>query len=358
MLKLSVLDQSIALHGHGEGEAIRDTLAMAQHCEALGYHRFWVSEHHGHETIVGTAPEIMVAAIAARTQRIRVGSAGVMLPHYSAYKVAEQFRVLESIAPGRIDLGLGRAPAGNMQVALALNPNAMANMMSDRFPGQVQDVRAWVAGREHRSIVAHPRPAADATETTVEAGTVGPDIWLLGASDAGAKLAAKQGLPFAFAYFFMDGKGVESALEIYRAEYRPSPGHPTPRTSICVWALAADTEAEARHHTLSYERWRLDPVRNVFGPLRSADSVAAEGFSDSELPALGVSRANDFVGTGGQVADQLRALAARLQLDELVVTTGAYDRVARRRSYTLLAEAFGLDGERAAATPAHAPATA
>ncbi len=125
-MKLSVLDQSISLSGHGEDEAIRDTLDLAVHCEALGYERFWLSEHHSLSTIVGTAPEILMAAIAARTQRIRIGSAGVMLPHYSALKVSEQFRVLDALAPGRIDLGVGRAPGSDMRTAQLLNPNAYA----------------------------------------------------------------------------------------------------------------------------------------------------------------------------------------------------------------------------------------
>src|SRR5476651_638222 len=123
-MRLSVLDQSVAIAGRPHGQSIRNTVALAEHCEALGYDRFWVSEHHNHPTIVGTAPEIVMAAIAARTTRIRIGSAGIMLPHYSAFKVAEQFRVLEALAPGRIDLGVGRAPGGDMRTARALNPNA------------------------------------------------------------------------------------------------------------------------------------------------------------------------------------------------------------------------------------------
>src|SRR5881392_1390628 len=131
-LRLSVLDQSVSLAGSSEDAAIRDTLSLAEHCERLGYSRFWLSEHHGLPTIVGTAPEILMAAIAARTTRIRIGSAGVMLPHYAALKVAEQFRVLEALAPGRIDLGVGRAPGGDMRTAQALNPNAY--LAAEAFP--------------------------------------------------------------------------------------------------------------------------------------------------------------------------------------------------------------------------------
>src|SRR5215212_7010963 len=153
-MRLSVLDQSVSVAGSGEDAAIRDTLSLAADCEALGYHRFWLSEHHGLPTIIGSAPEILMAAIAARTRRIRIGSAGVMLPHYSALKVAEQFRVLEALAPGRIDLGVGRAPGGDMRTAQALNPNAY--MAAEHFPQQVRDLQAWTSQSQHRGIAAHP----------------------------------------------------------------------------------------------------------------------------------------------------------------------------------------------------------
>ena len=143
-MKLSVLDQSIACVGRPHGQTIRDTIALARHCEELGYERFWVSEHHSNETIVGTAPEILMAAIAQATHRIRVGSAGVMLPHYSPYKVAEQFRVLDAIAPGRIDLGLGRAPGSDGRTAFALNP--LANERPAMFPNDVRDLMCWLKG--------------------------------------------------------------------------------------------------------------------------------------------------------------------------------------------------------------------
>ena len=226
-IRLSVLDQSVSLVGSSEDAAIRDTLELAQHCERLGYMRFWVSEHHGLPTIVGSAPEMLMAAIAARTERIRIGSAGVMLPHYSALKVAEQFRVLEALAPGRIDLGVGRAPGGDMRTARALNPNAHA--AADDFPEQVRDLQAWTAAGTHVGITAHPL------------GPHAPEIWILGSSDYGAQLAAHFGLPYAFAYFFTDGQGAAEALDLYRQLYRPSERHPRPQPTVCVWARAADT---------------------------------------------------------------------------------------------------------------------
>ena len=327
-LSLSVLDQSVSLAGSTEGAAIRDTLDLAQHCEDLGYARFWVSEHHGLPSIVGSAPEILMAAIAARTTRIRIGSAGVMLPHYSALKVAEQFRVLEALAPGRIDLGVGRAPGSDMRTARALNPNAQA--AADDFPEQVRDLQAWTALPVHQGISAHPL------------GSHAPELWILGGSNYGAQLAAHFGLPYAYAYFFVDGQGVDEALALYRRLYRPSERHPQAHATVCVWALAADTHEEATHHALGRERWRVDRARGVIGPLQSPEVIAARGFAADEWPTVEAMRRKAFVGTGAQVADQLRALGLELQLDEIVINTWAFDPAVRRHSYALLAREFGL----------------
>ena len=327
-MKLSVLDQSIACEGRGEDAAIRDTLDLAAHCESLGFHRFWLSEHHGLPTIVGSAPEILMAAVAARCATIRIGSAGVMLPHYSALKVAEQFRVLEALAPGRIDLGVGRAPGADMRAARLLNPNAYA--AAEAFPQQIVELQAWLAGEPLHGVVAHPR------------GAPAPQIWVLGSSDYGAQLAAHLGLPYAFAYFFADGQGVEQALHLYRTLYRPSARHPQPQATICVWALLADSDADAQHHALSRERWRLDRARGRLGPLRAPEAIAHQGFDAAERAELQAARARAFVGSPATVLPKLRALADALQLDELVVNTWAHDPAVRRRSYTLLAQGFGL----------------
>ena len=327
-MRLSVLDQSTAVTGRSEAESIRESVALAAHCEALGYARFWVSEHHNLPAIVGTAPEVLMAAIAATTQRIRIGSAGVMLPHYSALKVAEQFRVLEALAPGRIDLGVGRAPGGDMHTARALNPNAHA--AADNFPEQVRDLQAWTSLPAHHGIAAHPL------------GPHATEVWILGSSNYGAQLAAHFGLPYAYAYFFVDGQGADEALALYRRLYRPSERHPQAQATVCVWALAADTHERAMHHALGRERWRVDRARGAIGPLQSPDAIAARGFTADEWPTVEAMRAKAFVGTAGEVAAQLRALADELQLDEIVVNTWAHDPAVRRTSYALLAREFGL----------------
>jgi luciferase family oxidoreductase group 1 len=328
-LKLSVLDQSVSVVGSSEDAAIRDTLDLAQHCERLGYARFWVSEHHGLPTIIGSAPEILMAAIAARTTRIRIGSAGVMLPHYSALKVAEQFRVLEALAPGRIDLGVGRAPGGDMRTARALNPNAQA--AADDFPEQVRDLQAWTTLPEHLGIAAHPF------------GPHAPEVWILGSSNYGAQLAAHVGLPYAYAHFFVDGQGADEALALYRRLYRPSERHPEPQATVCVWALAADTHEAAAHQALGRERWRVDRMRGVLGPLQAPEQIAKRGFTPDEWPTVEAMRAKAFVGTAREVGAQLRTLADELALDEIVVNTWAHDPAVRRRSYALLATEFALE---------------
>ncbi|MEO7116967.1 MAG: LLM class flavin-dependent oxidoreductase [Caldimonas sp.] len=327
-MRLSVLDQSVSLAGSSEDAAIRDTVSLSEHCERLGYSRFWVSEHHGLPTIVGSAPEILMAAIAARTSSIRIGSAGVMLPHYSALKVAEQFRVLEALAPGRIDLGVGRAPGGDMRTARALNPNA--SHAADDFPVQVRDLLAWTGAGTHAGITAHPL------------GPHAPEIWILGSSDYGAQLAAHFGLPYAFAYFFTDGQGAERALALYRRLYQPSERHPEPQATLCIWALVADSDKEAQHHALSRDRWRIDRGRGVLGPLQSPDVIAARGFDAAEEQGLASMRELAFVGSSRTVAEKIGSLVDAFQLDEVVVNTWAHDPAVRRTSYALLAQAFDL----------------
>jgi luciferase family oxidoreductase group 1 len=331
---LSVLDQSTASKGLAEDQAIRETLALARLCDGLGYRRYWVSEHHNSSSIVGTAPEVLMAAIAATTQRIRVGSAGVMLPHYSALKVAEQFRVLEAIAPGRIDLGVGRAPGSDRLTAFALNPDAGG--AAERFPQQVADLQAWLSGAPLPAD--HPFQAVDAHPQ----GPSTPELWILGSSDYGAQLAAYFGLPYAFAYFFSEGRGVEQALRLYRDNYRPSARHPQPLATVCIWALAADTEAEARRLATTREFWRTGFEKGIRLPLVPPDEAAVYPYDADEQARIVAMRAKAFVGTAEAVVARLDAEARRLQLDEVVVVTWTHDAAARRRSYELIADAAGM----------------
>jgi luciferase family oxidoreductase group 1 len=335
VLRLSVLDQSIAIAGRTQDASIRDSIALAQHCEKLGYERFWVAEHHNHDTIAGSAPEILMAAIAATTKRIRVGSAGIMLPHYSSLKVAEQFRVLEAIAPGRIDMGLGRAPGSDGRTAFALHPQAATR--AEQFPAQVRDLLAWVAGEplpdDHpfRTIRAFP------------SGPTVPETWILGSSDGGAQVAAYFGLPYCFAHFITDGRGATFAFDLYRENYRPSPRHPKPHGALCVWALAAETEEEADYLFQTRAYWRLTRDTGVLRAIESPDEVLKRPLSESERLRMTALKESSFVGTPEKVAEKLRTLSKELDVQEIALLTWTYDAKARQRSYELMAKEFGLN---------------
>jgi luciferase family oxidoreductase group 1 len=333
-MKLSILDQSVAAAGRTQAQAIAQTVELAVWAERLGYHRFWVSEHHSHPSIVGTAPEVLMAALAMRTYRIRLGSAGVMLPHYAALKVAEQFRVLEALAPGRIDLGVGRAPGSDGRTAQVLNPDRYA---SENFPQQVIDLHTWITGGTPAG--GHPGHGVYASPS----GETHPDLWMLGSSDYGAQLAAHLGLPYAFAYFITDGRGADQALQLYRQGFQPSPVRQAPEAVLCVWALAAETEAEAWHLFQSRARWRMDRDFGRLGPMLPPEQ-AQRDWSPAEEISLARLKANALVGSAAQVADKLQALGQRLGVDECVVITWTHDPQAQRRSYELLAREFGLSG--------------
>ena len=328
MLTLSVLDQSAAGDGRPQDATIRQTLALASKCEAWGYKRFWVSEHHSHPSIVGTAPEVLMAAIAAQTSSIRLGSAGVMLPHYAPLKVAEQFRVLDALAPGRIDLGVGRAPGSDGRTAQLLNPDRYA---SDNFPQQVMELQAWVTGQPLPP--GHPGHGVFAYPS----GPSSPNVWMLGSSDYGAQLAAHLSLPYAFAYFITDGQGADQAMHLYRNNFRPSEARPKPEAVICVWALAADTEEEAWRLFESRARWKMDRNLGRIDAILPPEK-ALRDYSAGEQRALTELKDNALVGTAKQVVSKLRALAGRLQIEEIVVITWTHDPVAQARSYELLAQ--------------------
>jgi luciferase family oxidoreductase group 1 len=333
-MRLSVLDQSTVVTGRSPDQSIRESLRLARDCEQFGYHRYWVAEHHNSASQAGTAPEVLMAAIAATTTRIRVGSAGVMLPHYSALKVAEQFRVLEAIAPGRIDMGLGRAPGSDGLTAHALNPNAAH--AADHFPATLRDLLAWVSGapliEQHpfRGVIAQPQ------------GPSAPEPWVLGSSDYGAQVAAHFGLPYCFAHFITDGQGAAQAMDIYRTGYRPSPRFPEPIGAVTVWAMTAATQEAAERQFLSRAVWRLGRDRGVYAPLPSPDEAAAMPLSDAEQLKVERSRARAIYGTPDVVAARLRALGSELGVDEIAILTTVHDAQARRDSYRLLAREFAL----------------
>ncbi|WP_144182706.1 LLM class flavin-dependent oxidoreductase [Elioraea rosea] len=334
MTPLSILDQSSVAEGRTPAEAIRETIALAEAAEAMGYGRYWLAEHHNSLAHAGAAPEIVMAAIGARTRRIRIGSAGIMLPHYASLKVAEVARALEAVAPGRIDLGLGRAPGSDGMTALALNP--LAREAADRFPQQVAELMGWLgeglpANHPFARIVANP------------VGPTRPEIWILGSSSYGAQVAAHFGLPYAFAQFITDA-GAEDAIGLYRGRFKPSPWLAEPRAAVAVFALAASSDAEARHHAASRLLWRLWRDRGIYAPLPTPDRALAEiaALSAPERAFLERLGGDAFIGTGAAVQARLAEFAAQCGADEIAVLTPCHDPAARRASYAALAEASGL----------------
>ncbi len=337
-MRLSVLDQSMIVSGRTPAESIRETVELARLCDRLGYDRYWVSEHHNSDSIAGSAPEVLLGALAMVTSRIRLGSAGIMLPHYSSLKVAEQFRVLEALAPGRIDLGLGRAPGSDGKTAFALNPNAAR--AAEMFPAQLRDLMAWVSGGpllpEHPFTDIRAQPA----------GPGAPQIWVLGSSLYGAQVAAHFGLPYCFAYFFSEGAGAREALDIYRETYRPNALNPRPHSAICMVAMAAGTQDEADHLYGPREVWRALRERGLYVPLPSAEEAASFAFTPGERARADSLRERALSGTPELVRTRLLNVTDSLGVDEVAIVTASHDAAARRRSFVLLAEAFTLSQAR------------
>ena len=335
-LRLGVLDQSPVPEGTSAPEALRETIALAQHVERLGDERYWLAEHHAHPRLAGPAPEVMVAEVASATERIRVGAGGVMLPHYSPLKVAETFRVLEALHPGRIDLGLGRAPGSDPLTAAALNPAERP----DQFPNQVQDVIGWL---EDRLDERHPFARVKATP---DPGGV-PELWLLGSSDFSASCAALLGTAFSYAHFINPRPGPQVAA-LYREHFRPDGRLAEPRLNVGVSVLCADSEAEADALAASVALWRLALERGRPMPVPSPEQALAHTFTDAERARNEKVRRYAAVGTPERVRARLLEIADAYDTDELIVLTVTHDPAARRRSYELVAEACGLRSPSAA----------
>ena len=330
---VSVLDQSPIRAGGTAAEAVAETVELAQACERWGYHRYWLAEHHASRGLAGSTPEVLVAHVAARTSRIRVGSGGVMLSHYSALKVAENFRMLETLYPGRIDLGIGRAPGSDQRTARALahGPGALG---IEHFPAQIGDLLSFLRndlpqGHPFRGIRAMPD------------GPTMPELWLLGSSDEGAALAAHFGTAFAFAHFINDEGGAD-ATRAYAARFRPGVLE-APRASVAVFALAADTDAEAQRLAKSRDLWITRLYTGRPGAFPSVEEAEAYPYTEQEMAIVHHARRRTIAGAPEQVRDRLLALASAYEAAELVIVTITFDFKARLRSYQLLAEAFGLD---------------
>ena len=333
-MKVSILEQSVSVEGKPQNITIQETINLAVKAEKLGYKRFWVSEHHNHPTIVGSAPEILMAAIATKTKKIRIGSAGVMLPHYAPFKVAEQFKVLEAIAPNRIDLGLGRAPGSDGRTALALNANSRED--SEQFPSNVRDLIAWVSneklleGHPFRHLIAQPQ-----TKTY-------PEVWMLGTSNYGAQLAAYLGLPYCFAHFITDGHGMKNAIELYKSEFKPSKFLKKPIVNVCLWALTANTEEEAKYLFSSRAAWKIGRNFGHLGPITDPENAIKIIYDNSWKEQYELMYNNSLVGEVKQTCKKISDLVQENEIDEIAILTWCHNEKSRIKSFELFADGFQL----------------
>jgi luciferase family oxidoreductase group 1 len=329
-MRLSILDQSPVPAGSDGRDALANTLDLARLADELGYHRYWVAEHHGGPMLAGPSPEVLVGPIASATQRMRVGSGGVMLPHYSPFKVAESFSLLAGLYPGRIDLGIGRAAGTDPLTTYALQRDRR-QAAPDDFPEQLAELLAHLEGALPAD---HPFARLGAS---LPGRPEAPEPWLLGSSPQSAIWAAQLGLPYAFADFInRDGAAIATD---YQRRFDPGVRLAAPRTAVATWALAAESEEEA---------WRLTASsRMAMAMLRRGRLIAvppveqALRFLESEGESVAGSR-RISAGTPEQVRAELETLAHQYGADELIVVTITHDHGARRRSYELLADAFGL----------------
>lgn len=339
MIRLSVLDQSPIRKEGSPATAVAETIALAKASDALGYHRYWLAEHHNSNSFAGSAPEILIARVAQETKAIRVGSGGVMLTHYSPLKVAEQFRMLEILNPGRIDLGIGRAPGSDQLTARALQAGPEAWGI-DAFPSQVHLLRQFLD--DAAGLKAFPDDHPYRHIHAMPKGEGVPEMWLLGSGLHSAVYAAELGLGFSHAYF-INTEGSEEACDEYRRRFKPSDAFPWPRVSLGVAALAGETEEEATRLAASRNLWVVRLLTGRPIPFPSPEEALGYAFSEQELKLLQTVQKRSIVGTAEQVRAQLQALAERHGAEELVVVTITYDYASRLKSYELLAKAFGLE---------------
>ena len=335
LYKLSVLDVSPVPSGSSSREALGNTLDLARLAEQLGFTRYWLAEHHNTPLIASSAPEIMIGHVADQTSRIRVGSGGIMLPNHTPLKVAETFRVLEALHPGRVDLGIGRAPGTDSLTALALRRSRQA-LSAEDFPARLNDVLAFL---DHGFPRDHPLASIRAMPDDVPI----PEIWLLGSSDFSALLAAQMGLRFAFAHHIQPAPAI-SALRLYRENFQPSEYLNEPEALIGVSAICAETDEGARELALPLQLVLLRFRTGRMDRLPTIEEAKNYPYTVEEREVVEMNRERSFVGSPATVREQLVQLAEAGSVREIMITTMTHEHADRRRSYELLAEAFSLPG--------------
>ena len=338
-LPLSVLDLAPIASGSQPGQAVRNSLDLARLTDRLGFTRYWVAEHHSIPGVASTAPEVLIGHVAQVTERIRVGSGGVMLPNHAPLRVVEAFKMLESLHPGRIDLGLGRAPGSDQLTALAMRRSQEAVIAND-FPEQYAELRAFADGT-------FPADHAFRNVHAVPEDVPLPPVWMLGSSEFGARFAARIGCGFAFAHHFSP-QYTMPAMHLYRANFQPSPAMRAPHSILTVSVYCAEDAAEAERlaapHQLSWVRLRT----NRPGLLPSPEEALSYPYTAEEKRVAENSRRNQIVGTPETVKAEIERLAGETAASEVMITSMIHDHAARLRSYELVAKAFGLPGAAAA----------
>jgi luciferase family oxidoreductase group 1 len=329
---ISVLDLATVREGHTSADALRGTVEIARTADSLGYARFWVAEHHNMPAVASTAPPVLIAAVAARTSTIRVGSGGVMLPNHMPFVVAEQFAILEALHPGRIDLGIGRAPGTDQATAAALR-GVSPYLTVEQFP---EHLRALLALLGDERIDAEPVARLRATP----AAESFPEVWMLGSSTYGAQVAAALGLPFCYAYHFAISSDVEAALRLYRSGFRPSPRFPEPHVMVSASAIAAETTEEAHHLAGPSRIMALSLRTGRLGPIISPERAAEVELSDLDRAVLDSLPGTQFAGTAEEVVAGLDELVERTRADELILAGTVYDPATRQDSLTRIAKVW------------------
>jgi luciferase family oxidoreductase group 1 len=328
-MKISVVDQSPIFSNSSADQAIKDTRELAKYCDSLGLNRFWLAEHHGSSSFAGCSPEILIPSLASETKSIRIGSGGVMLMHYSPYKVAENFRLLESLFPNRIDLGLGRAPGSDAYQAGALAYGSKTTG-PEFFPTKMNDLKSFLEGSVSST------ESFESVNVTPGLGEL-PEVWLLVSSRQGAEYAAHFGLPMALAYF-IDPSCIDLA-DVYRDNFQPSIFADKPKISLGVFSICADTDKEAEELSLSAAAWRLNSQKGIFGTFPTLQE--AKDSINGDLVETNDNRT--FVGTAQTVREKLQPILNKVKPEELKIITICEPFSARVRSYDLIKQSFALN---------------
>ena len=333
-LRVSALDLSPVVSGSSAGDALRNTIDLARHVERLGFTRYWLAEHHNAGSLASSSPEILIALVAQATSALRVGSGGIMLPNHSPLKVAEWFRLLEALFPGRIDLGLGRAPGTDPRTARVLRRDAPPS--ADDFASQFDELSGYLTDTPAAASLGPPVRA-------IPTGVPPPDLWVLGSSDFGGAFAARRGLGFAFARHINPLDAV-AVLRAYRTAFRPSSTHRTPDAILALSVVCAESDEKAEELAASVDLSTTRFMRGIRDlPFPSVEEARAYRYDEQEEALRRLHRDRHVIGGAARVRDEVRSLAQAAGADEVMIMTHVHSHEARRRSYTLVAEALGVE---------------